>query len=170
MKEIFDNPNEKYSQEFIERFKTKIDTENKDINDCWLWNAAIQSKGYGSIGIGNGKTALAHRVAYELANNMEIPRNLCVRHSCHIRCCTNPKHLKIGTTADNNRDMVQAGRQVQGENNGRSKQTEEDVSEMKKIVKFGKKTMIEMAKEKGLHYNTIRYAIKGKTWKGNKSI
>ena len=121
MKKIFDNPNEKYSLEFIERFKAKIDTNEKGQRDCWYWIGGKQSKGYGSIGIGNGKTALAHRVAYEIVNKKEIPNHLCVRHSCNCRQCVNPNHLLLGTTADNNRDCVENGRNARGEKNGGSK-------------------------------------------------
>lgn len=34
---------------------------------CLAWTGAVQSSGYGSVGIGNGKTGLAHRVAWEHA-------------------------------------------------------------------------------------------------------
>ena len=52
-----------YDAEFIERFWSKvIRTENE--SDCWNWTAAIQSKGYGSVGIGKGKTALARKLAF----------------------------------------------------------------------------------------------------------
>lgn len=39
--------------------------------------AGTQSKGYGSFGIGNSKTALAHRVAYELATGINPKGFLC---------------------------------------------------------------------------------------------
>ena len=113
MKEIFDNPNERYSQKLIERFKEKIDTENKSVEDCWLWTGGIQSGGYGSFGTGfispkTGKstTALAHRIAYEIASGKKILKGLCVMHLCDNRLCCNPHHLKLGTIADNNHDMV----------------------------------------------------------------
>ena len=53
-----------YSDDFIHRFWSKVNIRNEQ--DCWQWIGAIQSKGYGSFGIGGGKTALAHRVAFEI--------------------------------------------------------------------------------------------------------
>lgn len=35
---------------------------------------------------------------------------LVVMHSCDTPACIEPKHLKLGTVADNNRDMAQKGR------------------------------------------------------------
>lgn len=32
---------------------------------CWVWTKAIQTRGYGSVGIGQGKTGLAHRTAWQ---------------------------------------------------------------------------------------------------------
>ena len=48
----------------------------------------IGSPGY--IGIGEGKTALSHRVVYELTYG-EIPEGMCVLHKCDNRKCVNPK-------------------------------------------------------------------------------
>lgn len=45
----------------IRRFWSKVDVKNVD--KCWYWKAARQSKGHGSFGIEAGKTELARRVA-----------------------------------------------------------------------------------------------------------
>jgi len=92
------------NRELITRFWYKVDIKYPD--SCWNWTAGTQSKGYGSFGIGNGKTALAHRVAFELEYG-EIPEGLCVMHGCDNRKCCNTNHLSLGTIADNNRDMVE---------------------------------------------------------------
>jgi hypothetical protein len=58
------------NEEKIKRFWKKVDI--KGDNDCWEWKGAVQSKGYGSFGIGPGQTALAHRVAYEITSGKPI--------------------------------------------------------------------------------------------------
>ena len=95
---------------------------------CWLWSASTSGRGYGSVRA-RGKNQRAHREAYEAANGEGSAVGLVVRHKCDVRACVNRDHLEIGTYADNNRDMVERGRQVtpKGEANRSAKLTEADV-------------------------------------------
>lgn len=72
--------------------------------DCLIFTGAVQSRGYGSVGVGGGKTALAHRVSYEL-NVGPIPPGLQIDHvkdrGCHSRRCINPAHLEPVTPREN---------------------------------------------------------------------
>lgn len=69
---------------------------------CWLFTGATQSRGYGSVGIGNKRTALAHRVAYE-ATVGPIPDGMTIDHLCLNKTCLNPEHMEIVTRAENTR-------------------------------------------------------------------
>ena len=94
-----------------ERFYEKLPVD-RDPDKCWGWKAGFNNKGYGQIGAGgeHGKILKAHRVAWELYNDRKIPEGMCVLHSCDNRSCCNPNHLRLGTPADNARDMVDRGR------------------------------------------------------------
>lgn len=82
-----------------ERFWPKVD--KRALDECWLWNAAIDTMGYGVInGGGRGRKLYAHRVSYELAVG-PIPSELEILHSCDVRPCVNPAHLSVGTRKDN---------------------------------------------------------------------
>jgi len=71
--------------------------------NCLIWTGAVQSRGYGSVGVG-GRTHLAHRVSYEL-NVGPIPDGFQIDHvkdrGCHSRLCINPAHLEPVTPREN---------------------------------------------------------------------
>lgn len=89
-----------------ERFYAKVDRGDSDA--CWLWRGCRNRKGYGQLRI-IGKAYLAHRFAYEYVVG-PIPDGLCVLHRCDTPACVNTRHLFLGTTLDNNRDMDAKGR------------------------------------------------------------
>jgi hypothetical protein len=82
--------------------------KTKKTPTCWLWTGARFLSGYGMIWK-EGKQALAHRVAYELAKG-PIGPGLYVCHTCDVPSCVNPKHLWLGTREDNWADMRRKGR------------------------------------------------------------
>lgn len=76
-----------------ERFWSKVHTSD----DCWIWTAHVNNKGYGQIAIrladGSYKDALAHRFAYELLIG-PIPDGKILDHvECDNPRCVNPGHV-----------------------------------------------------------------------------
>lgn len=83
-----------------DRFWPKVDKRGDD--ECWMWLAAVnKATGYGQIF--NGATmSAAHRVAYELSVG-QIPDRMTIDHTCNVRLCVNPAHLRPCTTQENTR-------------------------------------------------------------------
>ena len=70
---------------------------------CWLWNGALNSRGYGSVSSGRkGRTVLVHRVAV-LADGRDLPEGMTVDHTCQQKRCVNPAHLDVVTGPENTR-------------------------------------------------------------------
>ncbi|ERG63489.1 hypothetical protein L332_03340 [Agrococcus pavilionensis RW1] len=81
------------------------------VGDCWLWQGAIQSRGYGSVTDGRGSSVLAHRRAYEALVG-PIPAGLTLDHvaarGCTSKRCVNPAHLEPVTAGENQRRGLRA--------------------------------------------------------------
>lgn len=69
-----------------------------ETGECWIWKGTVSR--YGQIRLRNGKTARAHRVAYELFNG-PIPEGFTIDHLCMNKLCVNPEHLEAVTSKEN---------------------------------------------------------------------
>lgn len=100
------------TQKDIDRFWGHVDKTSSTTfynnERCWEWTARRMPRGYGVTYMG-GKTELAHRVAWTIANG-EIHDGLFVLHRCDNPPCCNPSHLFLGTDQDNVDDMMRKGR------------------------------------------------------------
>jgi hypothetical protein len=78
---------------------------------CWLWTASTRRDGYGQMMFRvGGKSNLrpTHRVAYEHFHG-PIPDGAHVLHSCDVKRCVNPAHLRLGDHTQNMRDAAARG-------------------------------------------------------------
>lgn len=70
-----------------------------DSNGCWLWQKSCSSAGYGQF-TRDGVYWNTHRYVWQHFNG-DIPKGKHIRHTCHVRACSNPDHLIIGSAKDN---------------------------------------------------------------------
>lgn len=90
--------------------------------DCWIWGGALDRDGYGRIGLpgGHSKYIRSHRFSW-LIHYGPIPTQMCVLHRCDNPSCVRPDHLWLGTTADNQTDMMAKRRSTHGDRSARAR-------------------------------------------------
>lgn len=126
---------------------------------CWDWRGPMGEL-YGEFR--TGRQYRAHRVSYEMFVAL-IPDGLLVRHTCDRYICVQPRHLLVGTIADNSRDAAERGRMPHGEAHTRAKITERDVLWIRENA--GKVRQSEMAEVLGIDQGAISRIISRKSWR-----
>ena len=132
--------------------------------DCIEWQLYVSETGYGILTYNDQKWR-AHRFSYYLEYGI-VPWYKCLLHSCDNRKCVNPKHLSIGTQADNVADMMRKGRHGPslGEINGNSLLKEDDIKLIRFLYKIGS-PQTEIAKWFKMSYSAINKIVYRYTWK-----
>jgi len=139
-----------------ERFAEKVKPHK---SGCHHWIGSIMPNGYGQIH-SNGRTAYAHRVAWELANG-PIPDGAFVLHTCDNRRCVNPDHLWTGSYLDNISDMNVKLRHAHGAKNGHAILTVAQV----RLIRVMGGTQNEIAEYFGVSQGLVSMIRSRRIWK-----
>jgi hypothetical protein len=142
-----------------ERFWSKVDRSG----DCWIWTASLNAAGYGRIGEGRERVWLSHRLAYRLAYGVD-PADQYVCHRCDNPPCCNPRHLFLGTHADNMADAAQKGRGIRGEIHPLTSLAEADVIAMRHMRARGA-SYREVGEAFGVTGSSARSICTGINWR-----
>jgi hypothetical protein len=108
------------------------------------------------------RTVHAHRVAWRLTHALEPTGP--VLHRCDNPPCCNPRHLYVGTPADNSADAVARQRTPRGDRTRRAKLTWNQAREVRLLAVQGISNC-ELGRRFGVSETAIRFVIIGKTWR-----
>lgn len=104
---------EDITPEMIKRFWSYVKIGEN--GECSEWISTKTKFGYGRIRVKiNGKwvNISAHRFAYTIYHQQNIPEGMCICHHCDQPACTSKNCLFLGSYKDNHQDMVNKGRRV----------------------------------------------------------
>jgi hypothetical protein len=148
----------------ITRFWAKVDRQTDD--ECWLWTAGMFKQGYGQFWINNTQI-YASRMAYCIVNSLD-PFELkdWILHSCDVRRCCNPKHLRRGTAKENAEDRESRNRRkiLYGQAAGNAKITEIEMHEICRLRTLGY-TQLSIAMLFGISQTQVSRIVHNKNWR-----
>lgn len=84
-------------------------------------------------------------------------------HSCGVRRCVNPRHLRWATTAENHADKHAHGTDARGERNPAHRLTADQVVAIRSRLARGEHPK-DLAAEHGVVPSTIQHIAAGTTW------
>lgn len=153
------------SPQRIEKFHSLV--QRGPVDSCWPWSGGKTYNGYGRLNAFN-TSVRAHRVAYFLEYGVD-PKEYAVCHTCDNPPCCNPKHLFLGTIADNVGDMIRKGRKAKtykgakGTANAKAKLADEQVKVIRDRYASGAK-QVHLAAEYGVTQGLIGMIVRKEIW------
>lgn len=150
-------------EKLIKRFRQKYIQGNPE--ECWEWNAAADSSGYGSfnaavIGL---KTISAHKMAWIISHGHLPPEGIHVLHKCDNRVCVNPLHFFEGTNSDNVADRVKKNRSARMSGIRNPRRILNPCAVI--FIRWSKESEAYLSKRFGVAKRYIYRVRAGKTWK-----
>ncbi len=125
-----------------------------DTDECIIWPYGKETAGYGRIVIGS-ETHTTHRYVCEKTHGPPTPPATYACHSCAVRACVNPRHVRWGTNTDNYWDMVRHG------NRNNTVLNEDLVAQIKQSTVSARV----LAHDYGVSVATINKIRNGSNWK-----
>lgn len=138
----------------------------EDANGCHIWQLSL-NRGYAQWRL-NGKTVKLLRVVTALAHGLPETHQHAL-HSCDIKACLNPDHLRWGTNLENIQDKVNRNRSTTGEKSASAKLTWDSVNQIRNSYGDGI-TLRKLAETHGVVFTVIQRVINNSIWKDDSYV
>jgi hypothetical protein len=137
-----------------------------ELGPCWTWTGSLHSGGYGHFKV-RGRSVAVHRYSYEINVGPIESHDVC--HKCDTPVCVRPDHLFLGDARINGMDMSLKGRArggaPSGERNGKSRLSEKDVLEIRRLCSEGVLTQEQIGQPYSLTSSCVSAINLRKTWR-----
>ncbi len=127
----------------------------------------VNSNGYLAVNLSKNGVCKAHPVHVLVAAAFIGPRpsGLQVHHGPARQRNNSPSNLSYGTAKENAADRLRDGTDASGERNGRSKLTNAQVLQIRRLLENAPRgTTARLAREFGVSFSTVSMIKRGRTW------
>lgn len=138
----------------------KDHVNHSDKINCLLWPFHVRPNGYGGVRF-NGPQSNSHRTMLILAKGEPPMAGMHAAHSCGVKLCCNPNHLRWATVKENKHDQIVHGTWARGERVNTARLTAEQVEFIRRSDLPAK----EIATLFGMHWSSIYSIRRGDNWK-----
>lgn len=134
--------------------------------DCIIWPYQRSWNGRGKVFF-EGRSQGAHRVACQHMHGPPPSAEHEAAHNCgkgHLGCFS-PFHMRWATSAENQADRLAHGTLCRGNTSSRSKLSEDQVREVRRLYATGQYSQRQLAEKFGVARRTIGAMTDGQNWK-----
>ncbi len=134
-------------------------------NACLLWPYAT-ARGYGKAWVGDRLVTVHNHICRIVHGAPPTPKHHAA-HTCGLRGCVSPRHVRWATPAENESDKLRHGRDNRGAKNSFAKLTWEAVCAIRSQPN---KALGEWAAEYGVSKQTVCKARLRQTWIAKREV
>ena len=133
-------------------------------DECLEWPFILDRNGYGRISI-EGKSHGVHRLICGILAGRDLRTNEDAMHACDNPPCCNPRHLSIGSRADNLEDARRKGRLSRKHRSPLATYSDEDVLTLRVMYASRTGNIKTLARKCGITYNAAKKMIRRDSYK-----
>lgn len=144
-----------------------------DPDQCWNWTGCCNSTGYGTVSY-DGVYAVAHRVSaflHGIVSTLTAPKDRkasgFILHQCDNPKCCNPKHFKVGTFSQNQKEAYDRKRRAQpkGMHHANAKLSNRQATAIRRLYATGAHRQVDIAAKYGVSQRVVSKIVRGETYK-----